>query len=600
VTDHDTTAVLQDTAPDRSPTGRATGPGVDHVEITVRGDADEETARVLATALAEHLGRPVELVADDGPVASAGEEEWDESDRIVTDREDRLREDVERVLSGGPERGHEKIDDLGKLFVRERIDRIFDEVAYEDGTFARFDAGDTDELEFPADGLLTGVGRIHGREVFFAANDYTVKAGSLGQMGVEKEIRLAERAVEAGAPILRLIDSTGARLDASEREEGGSHMDRYRGGRMFYNQCIHSGQVPQIGVLYGPDIAGSAYTPVFCDYLVMVEEISGMAIASPRIVEAMTGESVSMEELGGPDVHATQSGSADLVVPDEESAADAVRDLLGYLPQTFDADLPTRTPKPPAANPKGLDAVIPEEPNRAYDVHDVIDRLVDRESWFELKPRFAPELVTGYGRIDGRPVGIVANQPDHVSGAIFPDSAEKGAEFVWICDAFGIPLVYLCDTPGFMVGSAVERDGILQRGRKFIYATSNAQVPKFCVITRKAYGAGIYAMCGPSFGPDATLALPSAEVSVMGPDAAVHALFGGQLEEMEGEAREEFVESAKTEFRRFVDVRAQASTMQVDELLAAGDLRDQLVQRLRTFRDKRRTERDRHHGTVLF
>jgi acetyl-CoA carboxylase carboxyltransferase component len=566
------------------------------MEVTVEHPPDEETARAIATALSEHLGEPVELVADGDTVASYGgaADGWEEA--VVTDRERALRADVEDILSGGPERGHEKLQELGKLFVRDRLDRIFDTIEYEDGTFARYD----EDGELPADGLVTGVGTIRGRTVFFAANDYSVKAGSLGQMGVEKEIRLAERAVEAGAPILRLIDSTGARLSLDEREEGDTHMDRYRGGRMFYNQCIHSGQVPQIGVLYGPDIAGSAYTPVFCDYLVMVEEISGMAIASPRIVEAVTGEQVTMEELGGPDVHATESGSADLVVEDEAAAAGTVRDLLGYLPQHYAADLPTREGRPPAANPKGLDAVIPEEPNAAYDVHEVIDRVVDRDSWFELKPRFAPELVTGLARIDGRPVGVVANQPGVNSGAIFPDSAGKGAGFVWTCDAFGIPLVYLCDTPGFMVGSAVEREGVLRKGRKFIYATSNAQVPQFCVVTRKAYGAGIYAMAGPSFGPDATLALPSAEISVMGPEAATHALFADQIADMDPDEREAFVDSMKEEYERYIDVRKQAAGMQVDELLPAGDLREQLAHRLRTFRNKRRTERDRHHGTVLF
>src|SRR6056297_3430157 len=419
-------------------------------------------------------------------------------------------------------------------------------------------------------------------------------------MGVEKEIRLAERAAEAGAPIVRLIDSTGARLDAEERDEGDTHMDRYRGGKMFYNQCIHSGQVPQIGVLYGPDIAGSAYTPVFCDFLIMVDDISGMAIASPRIVEAMTGESIDMDGLGGPDVHAKHSGSADLVVPDEESAVEAVKHLLSFLPQKYDAPNPTREAKPPVKNPKGLDQVIPDEPNKAYDVHEVIDRVFDRESFFEIKPQFAQEIVTGFARLNGKPVGVVANQPDHVSGAIFPDSAEKAAEFVWICDAYEIPLVYLCDTPGFMVGSKVEKEGILQRGRKFIYATSNAQVPKFCVITRKAYGAGIYGMAGPSFGPDATLALPSAEIAVMGPDAAIQALFADQLEGMDGDDRREFMEMMRAEYDDHIDIRAQAAKMQVDELLPAGDLRDQLQARLETLQNKRRTERDRYHGTVLF
>ncbi len=566
------------------------------MEIDIGGDTDDETARAIATAASEHLGRSVEIVHDGEQVTNAGGTDWNKAGAVLTDREERLREAIEEILSGGPKRGHEKIEELGKIFVRDRLDMVFDTIEYEDGTFARH----TDDDTLAADGLLTGVGTIDGRRVAFTANDYTVKAGSLGREGIEKVIRIEERAMEMEIPMIRLIDSTGARLNAEEREPGDTHMDRYHGGKMFYNQCILSGQVPQIGVLYGPDIAGSAYTPVFCDFLIMVEDISGMAIASPRIVGAMTGEQVDMQALGGPDVHATESGSADLVVPDEETAAEKARQLLSYLPQNYAEKPPASTPAPPLKNPKSLDAIIPEAPNKAYDVHETIDRLVDRDSFFELMSRFAPELVTGLARIDGRPVGIVANQPKHVSGAIFPDSADKGAGFVWTCDAYNIPLVYLCDTPGFMIGSQVEREGILRKGRKFIYATSNAQVPKFCVITRKAYGAGIYAMCGPSFGSDATLALPSAEISVMGPDAAVHALFGDQLAEMDGETREQFIESAKEEFDKYVDIEAQASNMEVDELVPAGDLRNQLKARLAAFSTKRRTERPRHHGTVLF
>ncbi len=565
------------------------------MEIRIDADIDEETAQAIATVVSEHLGTDVELVGDAGTLAEAGAN-WDDEGAVVTEREEALRAEIEDILGGGPDRGFEKIDELGKLFVRERLDMIFDEIAYEDGTFARHDADD----ELPADGLVTGVGTIDDRKVAFTANDYTVKAGSLGKMGVEKVLRIQERAMDLGIPMLRLVDSTGARLNGEEREPGETHMGRYRGGKMFYNQCRMSGQIPQIGVLYGPDVAGSAYTPVFCDFLIMVEDISGMAIASPRIVRAMTGEEIDMQSLGGPEVHARHSGSADLVVPDEETAAERAKELLRLLPQNYAERPPTAPARPPAKNPHSLDAVIPDEPNRAYDVHEVIARLVDRDSFVEVKPDFAPELVTGLGRIDGRVVGVVANQPEHVSGAIFPDSADKGAGFVWTCDAYNVPLVYLCDTPGYMIGSQVEKEGVLRKGRKFIYATSNAQVPKFCVITRKAYGAGIYAMAGPSFGPDATLALPSAEISVMGPEAAVHALFGGQLEEMDDEAREAFVESAKKEFDRYVDIEKQASTMQVDELIPAGDLRAQLAVRLETSETKDRDDRPRHHGTVFF
>jgi acetyl-CoA carboxylase carboxyltransferase component len=565
------------------------------MEIKIDNDTDEEIAQAIATAVSEHLGRGVELVGSDGTLAEAGEN-WSEEGAVVTEREEAIREDIENIMAGGPERGHDKIEDLGKVFVRDRLDMIFDEIEYEDGSFARFRNDD----ELPADGLITGIGSIDGRKVAFTANDYTVKAGSLGQMGVEKVIRIQERALELGIPMLRLVDSTGARLNADEREPGDTHMDRYRGGKMFYNQCRMSGEIPQIGVLYGPDVAGSAYTPVFCDYLIMVEDIAGMAIASPRIVEAMTGEKTDMQQLGGPQVHAEHSGSADLVVPDEETAAEKARDILQLLPQNYSESPPEERGKPPKKNPYSLDDIIPDEPNKAYDVTEVIDRVVDRDSFIEMKPDFAPELVTGLGRIDGQVVGIVANQPEHISGAIFPDSADKGAGFVWTCDAYNIPLVYLCDTPGFMIGSQVEKEGVLRRGRKFIYATSNAQVPKFCVITRKAYGAGIYAMAGPSFGPDATLALPSAEISVMGPDAAVHALFGGQIEDMEGDTKDAFIESAKQEFDKYIDIKKQAGQMQVDELIPAGDLRQQLEVRLETYKTKQRDDRPRHHGTVFF
>ena len=566
------------------------------MKITIEDEADERVAEAIATAVSTHLGQQVTIVTDNGDVvAGDGDTEADYDGVIVTKREERLREDISTILEGGPERGFKRIQELGKLFVRDRLELIFDEVTYEDGTFASYDRDE----QLPADGVVTGVGTIHGREVFFTANDYTVKAGSGGAIGNEKIIRTMQRAQRANAPILNLIDSTGARLSPEERSEGETHADRYTGGKSFFRQSRNSGQIPQIGVLYGPDIAGSAYTPVFCDFLIMVKQIGAMAIASPRIVEAMTGEEASMEELGGWRVHAEHSGSVDIVVDSEKAAAERVRQLLTYLPQNYAAELPDRDPRPAERNPRSLDAVFPEDTTSPYDVHEVIDHIVDRDTWYELKPRFAPELVTGFARIDGQTVGIVANQPDTASGAIFPDSAEKGAGFVWICDAFGIPLVFLCDTPGFMIGSQVEREGILQKGRKMIFATSNAQVPKFCVITRKAYGAGIFAMCGPAFEPDSTLAFPTTEIAVMGPEAAVQAMFAKEIAGIgDEEERQEFIEEMKDEYRK--DIRKQASKLQVDELIPAGDLRVQLSARLAAYQDKGREDPDRYHGSILF
>jgi len=564
------------------------------MKINVEDVDDEEMARAVVAAVSQHLGKPVEMVSEGGStVASAGEkEDWDDEGVVVTEREEKIREEIEEIMKGRKEDKQDKLDELDKLFVRERLDLLFDEVEYEDGTFASY--GDEDD-ELPADGVITGVGKIDGRKFCFTANDYTVKAGTIGQDAVEKIIRIQEKAMRLGCPMIRLIDSAGARLNQEEREPGDTHADRYTGGKMFYNQCRMSGKVPQIGVLYGPDIAGSAYTPVFCDYLIMVEEMGSMAIASARIVRAMIGEDVDMQELGGAHVHSQHSGSCDIVVEDEEEAVEKTKKVINYLPQNS-REKPRRTePKQPELNPKGLDAVIPEESQCDYDVDNVIKRLIDRDSWQELKPEYGQEIVTGLGRIAGRPVGVVANQPNVNGGAIFPNAADKASGFVWTCDAYNIPLLYLCDTPGFMVGTRVEKEGVLRRGRKFIYATSNAQVPKISVLTRKAYGAGIYAMAGPSFGPDTVLGLPSTEIAVMGPEAAAYALMGDQIEKT-GEVPDWFID----EYEKYIDIRKQAAQMEVDELLPAGDLREELESRFRVFETKERHEIDRHHGTVLF
>ncbi len=570
------------------------------MKIRIDGDPGDRTASAIAAAISEYLDETVEVVTatetdGSGPTEKPEDEQADEDEVIMTLTDEEVRANVEDIKEGGPERGFELIEKLGKAFVRDRLDMIFDEINFEDGTFANFGADE----RLPADGMIVGSGSIDGKRAFFAANDYTVKAGSQGKMASEKHNRITERAGDARAPIVRLIDSTGARLSPGERTEGETHADRLGGARIFHTMSHQSGQIPQIGVLYGPNIAGSAYIPVFCDFLIMVEEISGMAIAAPRVVKEVVGEDITMEELGGSAVHARESGSADVVVSTEEEAAEAVRDLFTYLPEHYDADLPSVPPSPPAKDPEGLEGVLPQDSNKPYDVHEVIDRVVDGDSFFELKPDFAPELVTGFAHVDGQPVGIVANQPNRVSGALFPDSADKGAGFIWQCDAFGIPLVFLCDTPGFIPGSQVERDGVLKKGRKMVFAASCAQVPKFCVITRKAYGAGVYAMCGPPFGADSTLALPTAEIAVMGPEAIVKALYTDDIEDIDDpEEREAFIREHKAEYRK--DIRKQAGSMQVDELIPAGDLRNQLIQRLETFEHKPRDDPDRLHASILF
>jgi acetyl-CoA carboxylase carboxyltransferase component len=340
---------------------------------------------------------------------------------------------------------------------------------FEDGTFANFDAWhpDSPEVEesddrLPGDGLLTGAAEFEERTVHFMANDFTVKAGSMARHGVEKFLRMQGRALKTGRPVLYLMDSSGGRID----QQTGFFANREGIGKYYYNHSMLSGRVPQICVLYGPCIAGAAYTPVFADFTVMVEGMSAMAIASPRMVEMVTGEEIDLETLGGPRVHTTESGSADLVARDEEHARELVAELIRYLPDNSDEKPPRTQPTPPKRSPAGIDSVVPQSPNRGYDMCDLLERVVDRDSFFELQPEYGPEILTGFAHLAGRPIGIVASQPAHRAGAIFPDSAEKAAGFVWKCDAYNVPLLYLCDTPGFMAGSGSKRRASSSRARR--------------------------------------------------------------------------------------------------------------------------------------
>ncbi|HLF16430.1 MAG TPA: acyl-CoA carboxylase subunit beta [Candidatus Thermoplasmatota archaeon] len=512
----------------------------------------------------------------------------------ATGREARLRADIARLEQGGLEKYREKLRDEGKLFVRDRLRLYFPEgLAFEDGLFANNRKA---EEGLAADGMVTGAGRIADRTVFVIANDYSVKAGSMAERGVEKFLRVQERALRAEKPILYLIDSSGARIT----DQAGFFANIRGIGKYFYNHSLLSGKIPQVSVLYGPCVAGAAYTPVFCDFSIMLRSMSALCIASPRMVEMVTGEKVTMQELGGADVHMEASGSCHLVVDSEEEAALAAYRLLSYLPDHCGDRPPRYEAKPPAKDGADLDAVVPEDPNKAFDMHEVIVRLVDEGSWLELKPGHAAELVTGFARIAGHVVGVVANNSAVRAGAIFPNSADKAAEFILTCDAFNVPLVYLCDTPGFMVGSEVERQGILKRGKRFIYATSTATVPKLCVVVRKAYGAGIYAMCGPAFEPEATLALPGAEIAVMGAEAAINAVYANHIAKItDAKERAKFIEEKRAEYQRDIDIRAVADDLVVDHVVPPSMLRGELAARLAAYADKHHPLPKKGHGTVI-
>ena len=599
------------------------------MKVHVGTAATAEEAEAIARSLAEHLGVGVEVhVGDaDEPAASADPPEIDyplDDDLGPTDRERDLRAEIDDILDGGPEKYRDRLPEQGKLFVRDRLDLWFggedgtrgagDASAsdggpvglhFEDGKFAAFDdwhptAPDGEAYNegdrVPGDGLLTGAAAFEGRDVHFMANDFTVKAGSMAAKGVEKFLRMQERALKTGKPVLYLMDSSGGRID----QQTGFFANREGIGKYYYNHSMLSGAVPQICVLYGPCIAGAAYTPVFADFTVMVEGMSSMAIASPRMVKMVTGEEIDLDELGGPAVHAEHSGSADLVARDEEHARELVADLIGYLPDQAGEKPPRSEPKPPTFSPEGIDELIPESPNRPYDVHDLLDRIADAESVFEVKDGYGTEIVTAFCRIDGRPVGVVANQPTERSGAIFPDAAEKAAEFIWTCDAYEIPLLYLCDTPGFMAGSQVEKDAILEKGKKMIYATSSATVPKQTVVVRKAYGAGIYAMGGPAYDPESVIGLPSGEIAIMGPEAAINAVYARKLAEIDDpEERAETEARLREEYREDIDIHRMASEVVIDEIVPPSDLRAELAARFAFYEDVSKELPEKKHGTVL-
>ena len=490
-----------------------------------------------------------------------------------------------RALEGGPQRHREKALQQGKLPVRARVARLLDEgTLAEEGLLANWER---DGLG--ADGVITGLGRVDGRTVAFMANDPTVKAGSWGPKTVEKILRIQERALSLSIPILYLVDSAGARITEQVQMFPG----RRGAGRIFHTQVKLSGVVPQVCVLFGPSAAGGAYIPAFCDIVIMREGNASMYLGSPRMAEMVIGEQVSLEEMGGARMHTGVSGCAHALVESDEQGIELARRYLSYFPSNWLQVAPhAGSPEDAASPPAGageLARIIPSDENRPFDMHDVLDALLDGGSWLEIHDRWAKELIVGYARLAGRSIGIVASQPKHKGGVLFSDSADKAARFIWTCNAFNVPLLFLADVPGFMIGTKVEREGIIRHGAKMISAVSEATVPKISVIMRKAYGAGLYAMAGPAFDPDCCIALPGAQIAVMGPEAAINAVYYNQLQAI-GDERER---AAKTEelrraYAEDIDVLHLASELVVDAVIEPRDLRVELVRRFAYAASKQR------------
>ncbi len=485
-------------------------------------------------------------------------------------------------LGGGPQK-IEAQHASEKLTARERLELLIDEGTFvELGIHARphFSQRAMEGREAPADGVITGYGKVNGRLTAVAAYDFTVMAGSMGMTGELKVTRLRELALSKRIPFVWLLDSAGARI----QEAVGS---LFAGsGHLFREEVVNSGVIPQVAALMGPCAAGTAYIPGLADFVPMVKGRGSMALAGPHLVRAAVGEDVTQEELGGSRVHCRKSGVGDLEVADDPECIARIKEYLGYFPQNCEEPPPIVPTADPIdrADDQLLD-VLPASNRKPYDMYEVIRRIVDDGSYLDLKPQWAKTIITCLARFGGRPAGIVANQPKQLGGILDNDSSDKAARFINLCNAYAIPLVYLMDVPGFMVGTKVEQAGIIRHGAKMLYATANATVPKITVILRKAYGAGYYVMCGRAYEPDLIVAWPSAEISVMGAEGAVEIIFRKQVQEADDPdaKRQELIDS----FRQIIDVYIAAGNDLIDDVIDPRETRATICRTLEMSAGKR-------------
>jgi acetyl-CoA carboxylase carboxyltransferase component len=507
---------------------------------------------------------------------------------------DDLHERREQAKLGG---GEEKIalqHERGKLTARERIDLLVDPGTFvEMGIHAgpHFSQRAMEGREAPADGVITGWGDVDGRPCAIAAYDFTVMAGSMGMTGELKVGRLRELALQKRMPLIWLLDSAGARI----QEAAGS---LFAGsGHLFREEVTMSGVVPLVAAMLGPCAAGTAYIPGLSDFVPMVVGQGAMALAGPHLTKAVTGEDISMEDLGGAKVHCRKSGVGDLEVKDDHECIEAVKTYLSFFPANCEQKPPLRaTDDPDDRMSEALLDIVPDSNRQPYDMYELIGEIVDDGEYFDIKPKFAKTIITCLARFGGQPVGIVANQPKQLGGILENDSADKAARFVNLCDAFNIPLVFLQDVPGFMVGSKVEHAGIIRHGAKMLYAISRATVPKITVVVRKAYGAGYYVMNGKAYEPDLIVAWPSAEISVMGAEGAVNIIGRSAIEASDDpeKTREEMLEAV----RRNIDPYLAAKNALIDDVIDPRETRPTIINGLRMAAGKRVERPWRKHGVM--
>ncbi len=507
---------------------------------------------------------------------------------------DELKERKKKALEGGGAKNVSRQHEKGKMTARERLEVLLDPDSFmETDPFVTHRTTDfgMDKTRIPGDGVVTGYGHIDGRLAYLFAHDFTVFGGSLGEMFAKKVCKVMDGAMKVGAPIIGLNDSGGARIQEGVRSLAG-YAD------IFYRNVLASGVVPQISVIMGPCAGGAVYSPALTDFIIMVDGTSYMFITGPDVIKAVTGEEVTFEELGGAHTHNERSGVADFPAENEDHALHLVRRLLSFIPQNNLEDPPrTKTDDPGDRRDKALNAIVPDDPEKPYDMRDAILPIVDDGDFLEVKEHWARNIVCGFARLDGRPVGVVGNQPKILAGTLDIDSSIKAARFVRFCDCFNLPLVTFVDVPGFLPGTSQEYSGIIRNGAKLLYAYSEATVPKTTVITRKAYGGAYDVMCSKHIGGDYNVAWPTAELAVMGPEGAVNIIFRKEI--AGAKDRKSKNTELVTEYKRkFANPYIAAEVGYLDDVLEPAETRPKLISALRALLTKRESRPPKKHANM--
>lgn len=510
------------------------------------------------------------------------------------DKIQELNKKREAIMQGGGEERVKKQHDAGKMTARERLNLLFDE-----GSFVEIDAFvkhrctefGMQNVETPGEGVVTGYGTVDGRLVFAFAQDFTVAGGSLGEMHAKKICKVMDMALKMGAPLIGINDSGGARI-----QEGVDALSGY--GNIFYRNTIASGVIPQISVIMGPCAGGAVYSPALTDFIFMVDKTSQMFITGPQVIKAVTGEEVTSEELGGAMTHNSVSGVAHFISPDERQCIEDIKRLLSFLPSNNMENAPEYECQDDLNRiEEKLNEIVPDNPNKAYDMKEIITAIVDNGDFMEVQPYYAMNIITGFARLNGKSIGIIANQPKVLAGCLDINASDKAARFIRTCDAFNIPVLNLVDVPGFLPGTNQEYGGIIRHGAKMLYAYSEATVPKVTLIIRKAYGGAYLAMCSKDLGADQVFAWPSAEIAVMGPDGAANIIFKKEIEAAENPAaaRQEKIQEYKD---KFATPYIAASRGYVDDVIEPATTRPRLIAALEMLESKRETRPAKKHGNL--